>query len=199
MPTPLERMLAAAAQDPAERPAFTQALLTGHVYVLGGLGGPTVSGVVQPGTNAQLANFVDSEGPFVPFFTSETAMQASLSARPGTRPNYLVLQCRALFEMTTGSRLVLNPDGPNGKIYLPFEIDALVAGLAGPWIGGPFTSCRGGRRSHLTVVGLGGLLPKGSLGAYFIQREPRAGSLTPANPHRAERQRNTVGPNIIRC
>jgi hypothetical protein len=125
MPTQLERMLVAAAQDPAERPAFTLALLASEVYVLGSLDVPTVDGVAQPGTNAQLVNFSDDDSPFVPFFTSELTMHASLAARAGTKPNYLRLQCRELFELTKGARLVLDPDSPNGKKYLPAEIESL--------------------------------------------------------------------------
>ena len=121
-------MLVAAAKDPAERPAFAQALLASEVYVLGRLDSLPVDGVAQPGTNAKLVNFSDADGTFVPFFTSEAAMQASLAARAGSSPNYLRLPCRELFEVTRGARLVLDPDSPYGKKYLPSEVEALLAG-----------------------------------------------------------------------
>lgn len=123
--TELERMLVAAAQDPAERPTFAEALMASDVYVLGGLDTPTVGGVAQAGTGAKLVNFSDAEGTFVPFFTSEAAMQSSLAVRTGPGPNYLRLGCGQLFEMTKGARLVLNPDNPYGKQYLPAEIASL--------------------------------------------------------------------------
>ena len=126
MPTQLERMLAAAAQDSAERPAFAEALLASEVYVLGSLDVPTVAGVAQPGTNARLVHFSDVEGQFVPFFTSEAAIRSSLAVRAGTSPSYLRFQCRELFEMTKGARLVLDPDSPYGKKYLPAEIESLL-------------------------------------------------------------------------
>jgi SseB protein N-terminal domain/SseB protein C-terminal domain len=119
-------MLVAAAQDPAERPAFAHALLASEVYVLGDLDTPTVDGVAQPGTGAKLVNFSDAEGQFHPFFTSEAALQSSLAVRTSSSPNYLRLGCRQLFEMTKGARLVLNPDNPYGKQYLPAEIASLL-------------------------------------------------------------------------
>ena len=124
----LERLLQAAAGDPAERPAFFDALLGHDVLVLGTLEPPPTDGVAQPGSSMQLVNVSDDEGALVPFFTSHEMLQVALAARPGTDPRFLRVPCRALFEMTKGSRLVLNPDAPYGKIFLPAEIDALVAG-----------------------------------------------------------------------
>ena len=128
VPTELERMLESAARDPAERPAFAEALLASEVYVLGSLNAPPVDGLVRSGAKAQLVNFSDAEGRFVPFFTSEAAMRSSLAVRPGSTRSYLRLPCRQLFEMTKGARLVLNPDSSYGKQYPPAEIACLLAG-----------------------------------------------------------------------
>jgi hypothetical protein len=114
----LELLLAAAATDPAQRPEFTQTLLTSDVCVLG-----TVDG-----TTMHIVAIVDADGELTPFFTSEEAVQAFLTANPDTAPQYVRLGCRALFEMTKGARLVLNPSSPYGKLFLPEEIAALVAG-----------------------------------------------------------------------
>lgn len=124
----LERLLAAAAQDPAERPAFTRALLDSDVYVLGTLAQPAVDGVAQPGTSIGIVSISDGEGPIMPVFTSEASLQATLAALPGTDPRFVRLKCRALFEMTGGSRLVLNPHGRYAKVFLPDEIEALITG-----------------------------------------------------------------------
>lgn len=124
----LERLLAAAAQDPAQRPAFAAALLDSQVYVLGLVEGDVVGGVAQTGTSVRLLTVSDREGPITPFFTSERMVQATLAALPGTDPRYVRLGCRTLFEMTRGSRLVLNPHGPHGKVFLPDEVAALLSG-----------------------------------------------------------------------
>lgn len=126
--TELERLLVAAADDPAQRPDFAQALLASEVYVLGSLDRPTVEGEAQSGTSMDVLTWSDQDGPITPFFTSEAALQRTLAARPGTDPRFLRLKSRDLFQMMKGQRLVLNPDGPSGKIYLPGEVEALLTG-----------------------------------------------------------------------
>jgi len=111
----LERTLAAAADDPAQRPAFVQVLLQSEVYVLGFLNRPMAGSTVLPGTTVNLVTWTDEDGPITPFFTSKGMLEATTSARPGTDPRFLRMQSRALFEMLQGQRLVLNPDGPNGR------------------------------------------------------------------------------------
>ncbi len=127
----LERRLAAAAADPAERPAFARALLQSEIYVLGFLDRPTVKGSAQPGSSIELLTWTDQRGAVTPFFTSERMLQSTLAARPGTDPRFLRMRTRDLFEMTKGQHLVLNPDGPNGKVYLPNEVESLLAGEPG--------------------------------------------------------------------
>ena len=117
-----------AAHDPAERPAFARALLDSHVFVLGSIDPPPVDGTAAPGAKANILFLHDAEGPITPFFTSEDALRHTVSVRPETDPQYLRMPCRALFEMTQGARLVLNPDAPYGKVYLPDEVASLLAG-----------------------------------------------------------------------
>jgi hypothetical protein len=76
----------------------------------------------------RLVTWSDGDGPITPFFTSEAALQKALAARPGSDPQFLRLRCRDLFGIVKGQRLVLNPDGPSGKVYLPGEVEALLAG-----------------------------------------------------------------------
>jgi type III secretion system (T3SS) SseB-like protein len=124
----LERLLAAAADDPVRRPAFAAALLDSQVYVLGHLQGQVVEGVAQRGASAMLLALADQDGAITPFFTSERMVQATLAAQPDTDPRFLRIGCRDLFEMTQGSRLVLNPHGPHGKVFVPDEVAVLLAG-----------------------------------------------------------------------
>lgn len=111
-----------------QRPAFARALLESQVFVLGHTLGDVRDGVAQAGASVRLVTLDDAEGPVTPFFTSEGALQDTLSRRPGTDPQYLRFACRALFEMTAGSRLVLNPDSAHGKLFISTEIAALLAG-----------------------------------------------------------------------
>ncbi|QXC59901.1 enhanced serine sensitivity protein SseB C-terminal domain-containing protein [Aquihabitans sp. G128] len=124
----LERRLVAAARDPAERPAFSQLLLASDVFVLGTMDQPPVDGVAQAGAMANLLSFTDADGSFTAFFSSEATVELTVAARPGTDPRFLRLPCRALFELTKGARLVLNPDAPYGKVFLPSEVAALGRG-----------------------------------------------------------------------
>lgn len=127
-PAELERLLAAAASDPAERPAFTQALLESEVYVLGTMDPPPVKGVANVNSTARLVALADADGQVTPFFTSERMLEATLLAHPGTDRHFLRLACRSLLQMTRGSRLVLNPNGPHCKVFLPDEVEALLRG-----------------------------------------------------------------------
>jgi hypothetical protein len=124
----LERLLVAAAQDPAERPALARAILDCDVYVLGSLDQPTVDGAAQPGTTMHVLSWSDTDGAITPFFTSEAALQRTLAARPDSDPHFLRLTGRDLFQMVKDQRLVLNPDGPSGKMYLPGEVETLLVG-----------------------------------------------------------------------
>lgn len=124
----LEQLLIAAADDPEKRPVFSRTLLDSDVYVLGVIDGDAMDGVAQADTSMQIATIADDDGEVTPFFTSEQTLQEYLDARPGTDPRFVRLNCRALFEMTQGSRLVLNPFSDYGKMFLPGEIAALLSG-----------------------------------------------------------------------
>jgi hypothetical protein len=124
----LERLLVAAAGDPAERPAFSKALIDSDVYVLGLVDGEIVDGVVPAGASVRLWSIADDQGSITPFFTSERKMDETLATHPGADPRYIRLRCRNLFELTAGTRLVLNPGSPYGKIFVPAETAALADG-----------------------------------------------------------------------
>jgi hypothetical protein len=184
----LERLLAVAARDPAEQPAFIQALLGSDVYVLGDLDPPPVDGamdgVAQVGSSVQLvgmtgeqlagltgeqfAGVVGDQGRITPFFSSESMVRATVAAWPGTNPNLLRLGCRALFELTTGSRLVLNPHGPYAKIFVPAEIDALLRGDE------PYMTTELIQTERQLVVGAAARVPPALLGVLsrFLAQRP---------------------------
>jgi hypothetical protein len=124
----LERLLVAAANDPAERPAFAQALLVHDVFVLGRSDPPPVNGLLALDAKVYFTSLKDDRGTVLPFFTSETQLQEAVAAWPGTDPAFLCLPCRAFFEITRGSRLVLNPNAPFGKDYEPAEVAGLLDG-----------------------------------------------------------------------
>ena len=124
----LERLLVAAVEDASERPALAAVILESEVYVFGSLDQPAVGGVVSAGTPIKVVSWTDTDGPITPFFTSEAALRRTLAARSLTEKRFLRVSCRDLFEWLEGQRLVLNPDGPGGKIYLPGEIGAMLAG-----------------------------------------------------------------------
>jgi hypothetical protein len=124
----LEALLVAAATDPAQRPAFTAALLEADVCVLGTVEGEVTDGVAAAGASMRIVGLADDEGDITPFFTSEQAVQVFLASQPETDPSFVRLRCRALFEMTRGARLVLNPASAYGKVFVPEEIAALLAG-----------------------------------------------------------------------
>ena len=125
--TDLDALLQAAATDPAQRPAFLEALLAADIYVLGKLDPPVAYGVADAGSTIKIRPWSDADGEITPFFTSEGALRRALDAHPGLDPAFVRLPARAFLEMLRGQRLMLNP-GSFGKVFLPEEVEALLAG-----------------------------------------------------------------------
>ena len=84
-PAELERLLEAAVVDPAERPAFINALYASDVLVIGDSGGRMVRGIAPGDTPMRLLFGEDEEGVMITFFTSEAASAATAAARPRDR------------------------------------------------------------------------------------------------------------------
>lgn len=121
----LEEALRLAAGDPAARPDFYARLIEATVYVIGPPNaGDAGTREMQAGEQLQLVTWGAADGsPIVPFFSSLERLQAAL-----TEPSsYFALPARALFEITRGSALVLNPRSDHGKEFTPNEIEALLA------------------------------------------------------------------------
>lgn len=120
----LTQALRLAASEPAHRPAFYRTLLAATVYIIGGSEGDDGAGTLAPGSELQIQHWIALDGePVIPFFSSLEALQRALDT-PG---RYTALPARALFEMTSGERLVLDPYADHGKEFLPDEIEALLA------------------------------------------------------------------------
>lgn len=122
----LEKALQLAAHEEASRPAFYKILLESSVYVIGHTDGPTGEAkVFQPGEELTIDNWQGSDGrEIIPFFSSLNALKKGIEHEV----EYLELPARALFEITSGSTLVLNPRLDYGKEFSPREISALLSG-----------------------------------------------------------------------
>ena len=118
----LEELLQAAAADRGAAPAFVEALLGSTVIVPG------------RASDDRTVNLADLRGPdgrsVQPFYTSEARLRETLEVVPGFERAFLWMPCRALWEMTRGATLVLNPHSPYGKEFLPGEIGQLLSGDA---------------------------------------------------------------------
>jgi hypothetical protein len=119
----LEIALKKAAVDPAARPTFLRELLESKVLIVPGGEKPRiVGGVIPENTKINIGTMQIADRTSVPFFTSE--------ARLPPRTEYLILDAKALFEMTRGSYLVMNPGAAYGKEFFPDEIARLIDGKA---------------------------------------------------------------------
>lgn len=117
----LEIALKKAAEDPAAGPVFYRELMDSKVLII-----PTgektriIDGVVPANSLISIANLMFDGKPHVPFFSSEKRVP------PGAE--FLMLDARALFQITRGAHLVLNPGLPYGKQLLPDEVTRLLDG-----------------------------------------------------------------------
>ncbi|MFP1730959.1 enhanced serine sensitivity protein SseB [Lonsdalea quercina] len=123
----LEEALIRAATEPAHRPEFFSELMTATVYVLGNSDGNTTFGeqTLQAGSHVHLQHWEKPDGTSaIPFFSSLEALQSAITEEQ----SFLALPARALFELTQGAVLFLNPKLPYGKEFLPQEVEHLLAG-----------------------------------------------------------------------
>jgi hypothetical protein len=102
--------------------------LGSDVLVLGVVEGDVADGVAAAGTSLRLVTTADDDGPLIPFFTSEAALQRYLAAQAGVDRRFVRLGCRPFFEMTKGARLGLNLGSDVGKIFVAAEVEALLDG-----------------------------------------------------------------------
>jgi len=123
--TPLEIALRLATDDPGCRPDFYKALLEAKVFIIQHAGHPREGKRrAEAGESIAIRHWVrDDDSPIIPFFSSLEALQSAITEEV----TYMELPAKALFEMTQGAALVLNPNLKYGKEFPPDEIEALLA------------------------------------------------------------------------
>jgi hypothetical protein len=119
----LERLLKMAADEPAHRPEFLRLLLESSVYVLGTAGQDEGSIELEAGSEVALMHWQKPDGStIIPFFSSQEMLEKSIDQPE----SYLHISTHALFSMTKGAHLVLNPKWDWGKEFVPEEIEHLL-------------------------------------------------------------------------
>ncbi len=117
----LEDVLTLAATEPAHRPEFFELLMSASVWVPGA----EAQNPQGAHTPVDLQHWEKENGSrVIPFFSSEAAMMQVMHSEHA----FIVLPVRALFEMTLGETLFLNPELPAGKEFTPREVAGLLGG-----------------------------------------------------------------------
>jgi len=121
----LERSFVEANDDVSMRPEFYRRLWAAQLHVVSLRDMPEKKAAVIPaGTEVQLQS-VEVEGrTYTTFYTSERRLRL---ANPGPVTS-LELSATAFFNLTRGSRLIMNPGLPFCKEFDPEEIEALLDG-----------------------------------------------------------------------
>lgn len=125
----LEHLLAQAVNEPAFRPVFLEALLEGSIYCVGYTNEAESSTVVQRqlsvGSQIFIKSWDDDEFQrIIPFFTSLEKMQLAIEHSE----SFLYLPTTTFMQLTTGAKLVLNPESDAVKVFYPTEVQALLNG-----------------------------------------------------------------------
>lgn len=116
----LERLLVEATGSVAARPAFYRELLQSQVLVCPHGDFDDDSESASGKKTLRLAAIEVDGGTQIPFFVAEKFLPP--------RARYIGLPARTFFEITKGSRLVLNPGSQWGKFFTPEEVDGLLSG-----------------------------------------------------------------------
>lgn len=128
----LEEVLQLAVHEPAYRPQFYAVLMTSQVYIIGQANEATDDGdgeeLLEAGSNIQIQHLESPDGStVVPFFSSLDVLEKSVAEDVP----YLQIAARALFEITEGETLHLNPMSNCGKEFSAQEVARLLAGGSG--------------------------------------------------------------------
>ena len=121
----LELLLRLAYADPARRQEFYQALLGATVHVIGTPETPLDDkGSYAQGDKISVVTWKTEGGtPIIPFFSSIEKLQLVIEGEA----SYMSFPARGLFEMTRGTRLVLNPRSEFTKEFAVAEIEGLLS------------------------------------------------------------------------
>jgi hypothetical protein len=121
----LERSFFEASSDASMRPEFYRRLRAAELYVVSLGDMPANQSVlVAAGTEVHLQSVEMGGRTYTAFYTSERRLR---QANPGP-VTCVGLSAAALFNLTKGSRLIMNPGLPFCKEFDPEEIDALLDG-----------------------------------------------------------------------
>src|ERR1700722_10441828 len=121
----LERALVKAAKGPASAPDFYRLLLESDLLVMGTVVGQeaaTEKFTLAPGDKINLVTGVRNGGPFLPVFSSLPRMQDYAKQES----KFLRVNGRALFDLTRGAPVILNPASEYGKELTPQQISYLL-------------------------------------------------------------------------
>src|SRR5262245_61271066 len=120
-----EAGLRRAATEPGCRPEFCRLLLESQVLVLGSSDRvPEGSNTLAAGSAVNIKNWGKADGSTtIPFFSSLDVLRQSIDSEE----NWLALPARALFEMTRGANLILNPRSDYNKEFFSAEVESLLA------------------------------------------------------------------------
>ena len=121
----LEKALHKAAADNTEAPAFYDALMESKIFVLGKPEEEDVGKFTLEDEQALIIQHWEREtdkSPVVPFFTSLSMLQQAID----TDEPYLELPTSALFQITMGAPLVLNPNSEFGMEFEPDDVAILL-------------------------------------------------------------------------
>jgi hypothetical protein len=126
----LESLFLQAIEQPVHRPEFLEQLLEGHIYCVGHTDQADDADLIvmhqlQAGTKIFIKSWDDEQfDRIVPFFTSLEKMKLAVDPKE----SFLCLSTRIFFEMTSGAKLILNPESDAVKVFYPNEIQAMLEG-----------------------------------------------------------------------
>jgi hypothetical protein len=121
----LEKLLHKAAAENDQAPAFYEALMESKVFILGKAENENTGDFVLDDEQALIIQHWEREtdnSPVIPFFTSLQMLKQAID----TDEPYLELPTSALFQMTMGAPLVLNPNSEFGMEFEPEDIAELL-------------------------------------------------------------------------
>ncbi len=121
----LEKALHKAAADNAQAPAFYEELMDAKIFILGQPEEEDTGKFTLEEEQAIIIQHWEREedkSPVVPFFTSLQMLQQAID----TDEPYLELPTSALFQLTMGAPLVLNPNSEFGMEFEPDDVAVLL-------------------------------------------------------------------------
>jgi hypothetical protein len=122
----LERLLIAAATDPASRPRFYQELLKSEIYAVqfGAASQQKSTTQFKTGDTVQLRNLKINGKTYIPIFSSLQRLREFIKEEV----NYISMNARDFFTLVGGSEVILNPGAEYGKEFTGPEIESMIDG-----------------------------------------------------------------------